>query len=150
MKPRVALSLALGLSALTITAAAEDAAKDLDSLQGTWSVTSTQEGGKEQADQQSKKLSIVIKKDVFSFKFEGQPKTLDMKLKLDPSTKPKAVEFISMIREGQVSHGIYQLDGDDLKTCWARYGKARPEGFTTKAGDGRIFLTLKRVQAPDK
>ena len=138
------------LLALALPAHADDAAKDLDRLQGAWSVASAQEGGREQADEMSKKLTIVIKGDVFSFAFEGQPKTLDMKLKLDPSAKPRAVDFASTAREGQVSYGIYELTGDELKVCWSRNGKARPDGFATKPGDDRLFLSLKRVMAKDK
>jgi uncharacterized protein (TIGR03067 family) len=134
---------------LGLPAWADDAAKELEKLQGTWTVASAQEGGTEQADEKSKKLSILIKEDLFSFKFEGQPKTLDMKLKLDPSAKPKAVDLASTIRNGQVAHGIYELDGDQLKLCWSRRGKTRPDGFSTKPGDDRIFLTLKRVKVQD-
>jgi uncharacterized protein (TIGR03067 family) len=135
---------------LVLVARSDDSAKDLEKLHGTWSVASAQENGKEQAEERTKKLSIVIKGDVFSFKFEGQPKTLDMKLKLDPSAKPKAVDLASTIREGQVALGIYELDGVQLKVCWSRNGKARPDAFSTKPGDDRIFFTLKRVKTPDK
>ncbi len=149
MNIRWSLFLAL-FAALVPSVRANDEADELEKLQGVWSVASAQENGKEQADEKSKKLSIVIKDDVFSFKFEGQPKTLDMKLKLDPSVKPKAVDLASTVREGQVAYGIYEMDKDELKVCWSRNGKARPAEFSTEEGDDRIFLTLKRAKAQDK
>jgi uncharacterized protein (TIGR03067 family) len=146
---RISVLLALFVAFLP-HARADDAADELQKLQGVWSVASAQENGKEQADERSKKLSIVIKDDVFSFKFEGQPKTLDMKLKLDPSAKPKAVDLASTVREGQVAYGIYEVNKDELKVCWSRNGKARPDDFSTKEGDDRIFLTLKQAKAQNK
>ncbi|MBA4064460.1 MAG: hypothetical protein C0501_12250 [Isosphaera sp.] len=138
------------LLALGPAAGADEPATDLKGLQGTWAVASAQEGGKEQAAEQSKRLSIVIDRDVFSFRFEGQPKALDMKLTVDPAARPKALDLASTVREGQVARGIYELAGDELKVCWSRNGKARPDGFATRPGDDRMFLTLKRVGAPDK
>jgi uncharacterized protein (TIGR03067 family) len=127
-------------------ARADEAAEDLKRLQGEWSIASAQEGGKEQADEQSKKVSIVIHDDVFSFKAEGQPKTLDMKMKLDPKASPKAIDLTSTITEGATSFGIYEMNGDELKVIWSRNAKPRPDAFSTKAGDDRIFLIFKRLK----
>ncbi len=150
MKQRICLLSVIAL-ALTLPVRADDlGVKELEKLQGTWSVASAEENGKEQADEKSRKLTIMIKSDIFSFKFEGQPKTLDMKLKLDPSSEPKAVDLASTIRGGQVSYGIYELEGEELKVCWSRSGKSRPDTFSTKSGDDRMFLTLKRVKQQDK
>ena len=149
MELRVTLLAALAL-VLALPAWADEKAKELEKLAGTYSVASAQEGGKEQADDKSKKLNIIVKGDVFSFKFDGQPKTLDMKLKLDPTAKIKTVDLASTTREGQVAQGIYELDGDVLKVCWSRSGKDRPTDFSTKLNDDRIFMTLKRVKVQDK
>jgi uncharacterized protein (TIGR03067 family) len=143
-----ALTIALVLPASLI--AADDAAKELEKLEGTWSIVSAQEAGKEQTDEKSKKLSIVIEKDSFIWKYEGQPKTVQVTLKLDPTTKPKSVDLVSTLGKKRAAFGIYELNDDVLKICWARNGKARPDEFTTEAGDDRIFLTLQRVKLQDK
>jgi uncharacterized protein (TIGR03067 family) len=147
---KLSMTFTIAVLFFPVSARAEDEAEQLEKMEGAWSVASAQEGGKEQTDEKSKKLSIVIKGDTFSFVFKGQPKTLDMKLKLDPSAKPAMVDLISTVREGQVALGIYELQGEGLRICWARNGKARPDGFSTKPGDDRIFLTLKRVNEKDK
>lgn len=130
-----------------IAARADEAADDLKMLQGTWEVVSAQEAGMEQTGVDVPKLIIIIKEDTFSFKVEGQEKTLDTKLKLDPSASPKAVDLFSTLRQARSVMGIYVTNGNDLKICWARRPKPRPDTFETKPGDERIFLTLKRVRS---
>ena len=147
---KLSMAFAIAVLLYPVSVRAEDAAEQLEKMEGAWSVASAQEGGKEQTDDKSNKLIIVIKGDTLSFVFKGQPKTLDMKLKVEPSAKPATVDLISTVREGQVAQGIYELQGEGLKICWARNGKARPDGFRTKPGDDRIFLTLKRVNEKDK
>jgi uncharacterized protein (TIGR03067 family) len=128
---------------------ADDTARELERLQGVWAIVSWQEGGKEkQAENDSKNVTFVIKKDSLTFKHAAQPKALVMKLKLDPSTDPKAIDLITTIDGSpQTGKGIYNRKGDELKLIWARNGKARPAEFETKRGDDRIFVTLKLVKA---
>jgi len=142
--------LPLLIWATASSAHADESAKELVKLQGAWSVATLQEGGKDQVDDNTKKLSIVIKEDIFSFKFAGQPKTLDMKLNLDPSSKPKGADLASTNRQGQVALGIYELREDELKICWSRNGKERPNDFKTNASDDRILMILKRLKTKEK
>ncbi len=136
---------------LTPLAGADEAARELEKLQGVWAIASWEECGKEQSDEQTKKLTIVIKDESIAFKYEGQAKSLVMKLKLDPSAKPKAVDPVSTLREGQLAAmGIYERDGDELKLIWSRNGMARPEEFSTKRGDDRIFVKLRLIEAKPK
>jgi uncharacterized protein (TIGR03067 family) len=139
---------------MTVVAAgvrADGTSKELQRLQGIWAIESWQEGGKEQqADDQSKKVTFVVKDDTLTFKHEGQPKALVMRLKLDPSANPKAVDLISTLGDRpQVAKGIYERKGDELKLIWARNGQARPAEFETKRGDDRIFVTLRLVRTKD-
>jgi uncharacterized protein (TIGR03067 family) len=140
----VALIVVLGLP--LALRSAEDAGKELDHLQGSWSLVAAEEAGKNQTELKGRNFSVVVKGDVWSIKYEGQSKSLDMKLELDPSSKPKAVNFISTLRDNVRAHGIYELEGDTLKVCWAKAGHTRPSEFKTCAGDKCILLTLKRVK----
>lgn len=132
------------------TRADDREAKEVEKLQGAWTLVSWQEGGKDRLDKQHPNLKVMIQKDVLSFRLENQPWKLDLKLKLDPSSTPQRVDLHSTIREGQVYHGIYELVSDELKICWSNSGRPRPESFNTQPGDGRFFLTLKRAKPPSK
>jgi uncharacterized protein (TIGR03067 family) len=69
-----------------------------------------------------------------------------MKLKIDPTKKPKTIDLSSP--QGQamrLSQGIYLLEGDDLKICQSRAG-ARPTEFKTGAGNATTLMILKRIK----
>ena len=63
---------------------------------------------------------------------------------LDPLKKPKATDDI--LPDGKMIHGIYQLDGDMLKSCVAAAGKERPAEFAAGAGTGHTLRVFKRVK----
>jgi hypothetical protein len=46
--------------------------------------------------------------------------------------------------------GIYELDGDTMKTCLAAPGKERPTEFSSKEGSGRMSYVWKREKAEKK
>jgi hypothetical protein len=48
--------------------------------------------------------------------------------------------------EGKTMLGIYDLQGDTLRFCFADPGKERPTNFTTKAGDGRTLSVWKKAK----
>ncbi len=134
----------------TTLLAEDEVATDLAKLQGTWLLVSAEESGQDQTDDMTKKLSIVVKDNVFSFIYEGVPTTINMKVKLDPAQKPKTVDLHSTTRKVGPAPGIYMVDGETLKLCWGRIGAARPTEFATKAGDKHIFLTLRKKPEPKK
>jgi uncharacterized protein (TIGR03067 family) len=151
LKLRPASILASLLLLFPSTLVSDDqAAKDLEKLQGTWLLASAEEGGQDQTDDTAKKLSIIVKGDILSFKHEGQPKTLDMKITLDPSKNPKTIDLLSTARKVEAAPGIYSVEGDNFKLCWGKIGMERPTDFSTKPGDQRILLRLKRQKTENK
>jgi hypothetical protein len=46
--------------------------------------------------------------------------------------------------KGKKQLGIYELDGDTLKSCFAKPGEERPTDFTSKPGEGRTLSIWKR------
>ena len=65
---------------------------------------------------------------------------------IDPSRNPKWIDLV--IRDGpwkgKTSHGIYELEEDNLKLCLAKPDTARPEGFTSYYGNSRILTAYGR------
>lgn len=119
---------------------------DLDLMQGSWLITSLIARGREQ--EESGVARLVIKGDVAGF-IKRPGKTPDeFKLKLDSSAEPPAIDFIE---SGKPMHGIYELDGDNLKICYFDRGTTRPKSFdVTKEGRQAVLMILKREQPERK
>ena len=123
----------------------EDSAtkKDLEWLQGTWRLISATEDGKSLAEDKVNQTTIVIKDDTFRFPQLAEDATSKVgTIKLDATKKPKQMDTVST--EKEVMLGIYDLEGDDYKVCFAPVGKPRPSEFASKSGSGNILQVWKR------
>jgi len=73
-------------------------------------------------------------------------KAISGAFKVDATKKPKTMDMTPS--EGRYKDktllGIYELDGDTLKICFAEPGKDRPTDFTSKAGSGVVLAIHKR------
>ena len=117
--------------------------KDLEGLQGTWSLVSAMEDGKSLAEDKVKQTTIVSKDDTFRFPQLAEDATSKAgNFKLDATKKPKQMDTVSTEKEGML--GIYELEGDSYKVCFAPVGKPRPSEFTSKSGSGNILQVWKR------
>ena len=134
------------LTAVLVVAApapAEDKKKDEEKLQGTWIVVSGERDGMKLPDDKIKDLKVVIKDDTLTV---GDEKTT---FKLDAKKKPKTIDLVPIKKDGtkeDMVPGIYEIDGDDLKMCWAKGGKEadRPTEFATKKDSRNVLFILKR------
>ena len=137
------------LIALCLTGAdkpSEEAVKkEMDRFQGTWQLVSAESDGKKLPDEQAKKIQVVIKGNKHTVSFDGKAIAKEIPFKIDPTTTPKSVE--DQLPDGGVIRGIYELDGDTLKSCVAAVGKDRPKEFTGKAGSGQTLRVFKRVKS---
>ena len=90
-----------------------------------------------------KKTTIVIKDDTFLFPDSAEYATSkEGMIKLDATTKPKQMDATST--EKEVMLGIYELDGDRYKVCFAATGNPRPSEFASKPGSGNLLQVWKR------
>src|SRR5262245_60225536 len=98
--------------------AKDDAKKDLDALQGAWKVVRHEGNGKTAPDDEIKKFEFVVKGDQYTLKQDGNV-TEEGIIKLDPTKKPKAIDFkiTKGSDAGKSQVGIYELDKDTFKMC---------------------------------
>ncbi|HEV3163008.1 MAG TPA: DUF5004 domain-containing protein [Isosphaeraceae bacterium] len=140
MKAIPMILLALGLFAAGEDPKTDDAKKDQEKLQGTWTMSKLERDG-EDLLQQAGAVEVVFKDDTYKNDFVAA------KFKLDPSKTPKAIDvtYTEGNAVGQTFKGIYKLDGDTLTICRANDEKAdRPTEFTSPAGSGKMLFVLKK------
>jgi uncharacterized protein (TIGR03067 family) len=156
MTPRL-VALSLIVVALTCVASAaqdtkkDDAKKDQEAMQGTWKVSKYLAGGKEQASDLAKKITVLIVGDKLTLKLENDI-VGEGTFKLDPGKTPKEMDMttVSGSDKGQVRKGIYEIDEDTLKICFNVTEAAktqRPASFdAAKAGTAIDLMILQRVK----
>ena len=126
----------------------ESGAKELAKLEGEWAMIY---GGRDGAMFpegliESGKRSQVA--DLVTVSIGGQA-ILKATISVDASTKPNSTNYsiISGPNKGKQQHGIYEINGNMLRVCFANPGKDRPTQFTTMEGDERTFTVWKRVMS---
>jgi uncharacterized protein (TIGR03067 family) len=114
--------------------------KDLDAMQGTWSIQKWLLQGAS-APAGAIGGSMTIKGDqLIAMGGSDNPATL----KLDSAKDPAAIDFID--KRSSTDRGIYNLDGDTLTFCMALSGsgKDRPTVFESTKDNGYMLIVLKR------
>ncbi|MBY0527653.1 MAG: TIGR03067 domain-containing protein [Gemmataceae bacterium] len=122
---------------------AQAAPKDEEKFEGSWTVTAAEKRGKKVDEDELKKMKITIKGSTISIGDGKRDESAEFKL--DATKKPKTMDIIPG-KEDKPVLGIYDLDGDTLKMCWARPGGERPSKFATDADSNTFLLVLKRAK----
>ena len=122
---------------------------DLALLQGEWLMVSGSADGQPMPDQMRQQMKRVCKGDETTTTMGGQV-FLKAKITLDPSKKPKTIDYqmTGGFTKGQTQLGIYEVDAGTFKSCFAKPGAERPTDFTTKPADGRTLSVWKREKPP--
>jgi uncharacterized protein (TIGR03067 family) len=117
--------------------------KDLDEMQGTWNLVSAMEDGKALPEDKVKQTTIVVKGNTFRFPGLAEDATARSgTFKLDPTKNPKEMDTISA--ENGVTLGIYAIDANTYKVCFAPPGEPRPTDFSSEHGSGQILQVWER------
>jgi uncharacterized protein (TIGR03067 family) len=140
----VALSLVLGLFASSILA--DDVAKDLKKLEGTWTFDSVEAGGNKLPAEQFKTMSVTMEGTKYSVKLNDMVVEAATQ-KIDSSKSPKTMDVTVTEgpNKGKVYLAIYEINGDTLKVCFDPEGKKRPTEFKGDVGS-QTLVVHKRVK----
>jgi len=145
--------LAVGLMIAAIAGVGQSdekaAQSDLERLQGEWTMVSGEIQGEEMPEAIRSTARRVAKENETTVTVSGQL-FMKAKFKLDPNKKPKTIDYemTGGPTEGEKQLGIYEIDADQVKFCFASPGKDRPTEFKTAAGDGRTLSVWKRAKQP--
>jgi uncharacterized protein (TIGR03067 family) len=150
--PAVLLVVAPGL----LHAADEDAAtkedakkeeairKELARLEGTWQLVSAETDGQKLPQERVKQIRVLIRGGKRTVYFGGKAVAEGVPFQIDPTTRPKQIE--DTLKDGHKVRGIYELDGDTLRTCVALPEKERPTEFTGRKDSGCTLRVFRRVK----
>jgi uncharacterized protein (TIGR03067 family) len=107
-------------------------------LQGEWSMESCTRDGHPLEKSLVACGKRITKGDETTTSFGGQV-FMQAKISVDRAKDPKAIDYVHTQgpNEGKVQLGIYELNGETLKTSMSTPGQDRPVDFTTGPGDGR-------------
>ena len=125
----------------------QQAQSDKDKLQGSWQMVSAERRGSPLPDFEQQK--IIIDGDRITFK-QADRVMFNGLFRLDPSTRPKTMlmrltEDAQGHSQGEISPGIYEVEGDTFKWCNAAPGEPNgPTEFSTNREKNFMLLILKR------
>lgn len=114
-------------------------------LKGRWEIVSGKFNGSESAIVRGRVLKFA--NGELTTYFNDDEKDLTVAITFNLSTTPKQIDIDQ--RLGSLALGIYTIDKDTLKICYAEPGADRPKKLESAAGDRQFLLVLKRVN-PDK
>lgn len=142
----VLLSLGIQLGCGSKAESAGDAAfkKDLETLQGVWTVVSMEQDGEPLAADRLSKITLTIKGE--NFTFDTGDDSHDGLYKIDPSKDPKElnIEITRGDEKGKVYLVIYKFEDGKMIQCMQVSNKERPKQFTGKAGSGNLYEVWQR------
>jgi uncharacterized protein (TIGR03067 family) len=139
------------LTVALIVAAPAPEKKDEEKLQGTWILVSSEQGGRATPDNVAKTMKMTVKGDQITINSDTTEEK--MTFKLDPTKKPKTVDFL--VKKGGMDDvavpGIYELKDDELKICYVQGGLGeRPTEFVTKKRTAQGLMIFKRSKNKDR
>jgi uncharacterized protein (TIGR03067 family) len=140
------LALAIAISGFPTHAAEQDAAAtDLEKLQGEWGMISGLADGQAVPQDMLLSSSRVCTGSETTVMINGQL-IMRAKFKLDPSKSPKNIDYevLEGPAKGANMRGIYELEGDTVKFCFAPPGGERPSRFESQLGEQRTFSVWKK------
>ena len=153
MKYSILAIVTLGslLTGIAVLAAADDEKqtaikKDRKQYEGTWRVVSLEINGNKSTEEDANKITVANKADgVWILEVDGK-KITEGTSELDPTRKPKTIDFMETEgdNKGRIVLGIYELEDNTRKLCYAQPGKDRPAEFAAPAGSGHTLVVFKR------
>lgn len=124
-------------------------AQDATTLVGTWQAVSIEADGNESRPEDAAKIKVVNTGDGGWTIFAEGKMVAKGTNELLPGSMPKGIDFVvTETPDGATARrhqGIYELQQDTRRLCFAGVDAARPTAFASPKGSGHVLVTLKRV-----
>jgi uncharacterized protein (TIGR03067 family) len=136
----------IGVLVLAGVGEAPDAVKkEMTQLEGEWSMVSGEANGQAMPKEAVNSGKRVARNGETTITMGGQV-YFKARFTIDPARKPKAIDYTMTDgpTKGKTHLGIYELNGDTVKFCFAAPGKDRPTEFTAPEGSQRTLSVWKR------
>ncbi|MBM3994957.1 MAG: TIGR03067 domain-containing protein [Planctomycetes bacterium] len=119
--------------------------KELKQFQGKWAAAVMIDNGKPVDEKMRKATTLIVDGNKFVLKDDDKV-ILEGTFKIDPLKKPKSIDATVSFGANKdvVVLGIYQIDGDVRKSCFADADKTRPDRFRKE--EGFLYLEWKRIK----
>jgi uncharacterized protein (TIGR03067 family) len=128
---------------------AGDPKKDLQALQGNWTVKSIQESDPQMnpPPEALKEMMVNFKGDIMTINFEGKT-AAKFKIKLGGTKSPKTIDMTHEEgpEKGKTELGIYNLQGNTFTFCVNDAGKPRPTKLATVAKTEISLVELQKAK----
>ena len=123
---------------------AADRPDDAKSIQGAWTPSKAELGGKAVPDAVLKTIKLKLDNGKYKASVAGESDIGTYTL--DVASKPKGmtVNGTEGPNKGKNFPAIYELDGDTLRICYDLAGAKRPTDFRSTAGTKLYVVTYKR------
>jgi uncharacterized protein (TIGR03067 family) len=124
--------------------------KELKAMAGTWNPIAAENNGYKSTEENLRDTRWIRDPDG-NWAFQRDDKTVLKWVvkKIDATKKPKAIdiEVATGEHQGTIYRGIYELDGDTLRICFALPDRAeRPTEFSARKGSNCALSEFKRVK----
>ena len=146
MRFTAALIAAMVLIGAGLAQDAKDAAKkEMASLEGEWSMVSGEANGMAMPAEYVTTGKRTAKDGEVTISIGGQV-YFKAKFTIDSTKKPKTIDYemTEGPTKGKKQLGIYEIDGDTVKFCFAAPDKDRPTDFTSKVDSQRTLSVWKK------
>jgi uncharacterized protein (TIGR03067 family) len=122
--------------------------EEMKKFDGGWQAVSLKANGQEVPVDELKKVQVTVEGGMYTVKVEDN--VVDKgSFTVDPGKKLKQIEVKATEgqNQGKTLHGIYELEGDDLKICYTESDKDRPKEFSADKDSGHVLHVYKRAKS---
>jgi len=120
--------------------------QDREKSEGTWRVAALDVNGVQASKADARKFTVTNGADgAWALQADGK-EVMKGTSTIDPMNRPKTVAFVPAdgANAGRTNLGIYEIEGDAHKVCFAPPGKDRPTEFASEPGSWHTLVALER------